>query len=746
MGRRFAVLICTALILSSAVFGRHLDEYLPPQLNSLEERAIFLGFLSREIPGLFSEATEYDVDVLKFLEDQRTSIDHLQKQAGFVEGLRDRGGLLEIHVYREVKVKLPSGSFVDPQAVDQIDASRAREIIKDPKGALAKFSERLSQRYADNQDTFGSVRLKSAVGGILALLPKEIAGPLYRLKLGEQIDRLEKLEPEVSLALAKFRFADAGLQPMPAHDFLETLAEAHHKQRKTYEYALLTALASLETAEPSGNTLRANPDEWLRTLLEELILQKKLGEHLKAVVGIPGEFADQLVKDATAKLEGKTLPERHAILTLKEAPGYLATLRGFVGVDCSTQYSFPYALLPAERTFFVLGPDGDALGYLMVTTNKWNGETALYLHDFSGPRISPKMTVTALAALQAALGNHALILPEPAISLRNINFKHIRAAIDGVAASGTRGHLTYPDAPLRATMASIPGLKIDHRFDTPQVNATGLKVGSIGLNSAKIEIRRAEWPPANNGKLSRSETAFLALEIDFPEWSKFSKHALTTAMGLTESPNAIASQRRVAATKIASMATSRATELLQTVSQVFPNSRNLSVDAYLEAVAAAVEPHDLKLEDIVNGHPHLLFEGILNCPNPFTGPPEGAVLAVQALKALLIHRGQAEFAYPAIEKWKRYLENNEPFQDVLRQMVRDRALDLGTLRAVLGLGMSPAALEPALARLQEIASNSKGAHTRNHAKEILDLYTKRFGSQALTCIRALLEQASKEVP
>ncbi len=78
----------------SDLFAAESSEEIPgielPPLETDEDKIAFLIWVKKRIPALFSDAAQYDINLLDILDDQKKLVDQLRKIPGYEDGFRKR--------------------------------------------------------------------------------------------------------------------------------------------------------------------------------------------------------------------------------------------------------------------------------------------------------------------------------------------------------------------------------------------------------------------------------------------------------------------------------------------------------------------------------------------------------------------------------------------------------------------------------------------------------------------------------
>jgi HEAT repeat protein len=503
--------IVSGLLLSSIVFeipGFAGPFELPP-LERDDQKLAFLIEVKRQVPALFLDAAQYDIDLFALLDNEQELIQKLKKYPEY-ETLFAKKSYVDLTVtppkggifVGAVEIKLeavqawkeslneqikklisPGAELSDSQPKDL--RAKIQEIqknihfIEDPSLLLQKIGK-IAQVGKSKED---QTKFKAQVA---ALLPKnKILYECHREKtLLSKYECVERLHaslyglPHLPEA-AELKSVISGLK---AQEILYSMLGLFAVMNRTPE-----ALLPNTWADFSAQIQKLSEEELIHLddrddVLKPLVLQA-LGNSSALSVSVASSetlHAIDAVHKSVHSYASQTLTQQTNVtdsVKITEVMPEIGIFRGCTGGDCASQYSFPYPNDPHERVFFVEeGTDKEATlerrvplredsaktlkGYVSATEVKLaNGDTALYVVTISGNRISAgnaELILRGLEKEKANLGVKHILLPTLESTASLINYPGIRGVYQTYSKKGKPEAITYQDLRIRE---AIEGFK-----------------------------------------------------------------------------------------------------------------------------------------------------------------------------------------------------------------------------------------------------------------------------------------------
>ncbi|MBF0367458.1 MAG: hypothetical protein HQK50_17930, partial [Oligoflexia bacterium] len=465
----FHLLWAGVLLLVQATYGANL---MDPKLSSDEERVAYLLYLKAQVPDLFAEAATYGVDLFKILQKQEDLLQKLKDHQEYNLSQQKRAELVSIDIKAKQDTKTVT-MILDPEALKVyrqklIDfASHELEELEDLEDLDGKdkitLKEYLSKKIKSSMAEINfntDLLLPSIVQEIDSI--KKNKNEFMHKSFEEKMKELEQaLKDPLQDSLKKFNFKAYGLSnEISAKDFIDALKRNHDGPEKIKQ--LLTLAIFLQEQWGSDNEnykkqevlaeLGRLDESRLDYLKEEANLIKVLGEFVPEKVTDKAMKKNSLAKmiaaDYTSLSNKKVALVEKSVgqLTLKEVPPYIGIYRGFVGGDCSSDYSALYANGPSDRVFFIYDDKGKVKGYAAGTIVDVQGEPAFYLHTIAGKKLGGKETTLILEGLSQeikALSANKLVLPQKDKVSSLINYSAIKETILSNIAGKTVIPITY---------------------------------------------------------------------------------------------------------------------------------------------------------------------------------------------------------------------------------------------------------------------------------------------------------------
>ena len=417
---------------------------LPP-LTTDQQKLEFLLAIRKQVPRLFRDAAQYDINLFELLGDQEKLVEALKKaDPGYTQAFENRP-------YLTLTITPPAAGIEVGSVVIKPEAIEAwkKEVLeklhtyrqKNKDGGPAELISKINTLHQELVSDDGA-HVFSAVDQIGAL-PKgdqltKIRNELNPLLAGKK-DRKSRIEVLIN---HYDRFKDLIERPGTNlnHDQLKRGIQIIDQKEELGDLLNLWVLAhrnlpnethkNWESFEGSIKTL--STEDLIHFIDKADALDPRVRKTLNAETKISNEISNALFKrlDYFASQRSKTTEKVTQAVRLQEVPPALGIFRGCVGGDCSSRYSFPYPNDPHERVFFIEDPKnaGRLKGYVAATVVTQDGKQALYVNTISGANVTAGNTELILRAFEKdkeTLGVNRIFLPTPSNLAGLINYPQI---------------------------------------------------------------------------------------------------------------------------------------------------------------------------------------------------------------------------------------------------------------------------------------------------------------------------------
>jgi hypothetical protein len=385
------------ILVFSATLGTVALAEGPIPLKTEEEKAAFLTYIQKTIPGLLGQSIRYDFDLYKLIESQEMLQTKLNAMPGYKEALEKRGPKLEI----DIKLSTPmvvTTNRIRPDAVEgwKEELQKNLETVKDGKN----LSEEIRSLALDLSKKSSQGLL---TGLIRAAVPAAEQDALFKVSRAEQKARLSQILPEempASFRGSAFQVGEGASKDV----VLAKVRELEEKETR------LKSLSELHLVLQNGSGEIEEKKEALSDKLSRLMVQDlevfvdpdALGSRAKH---LPLKNKKEITSEVQKRIQTysnqteEVQEKAQEALTLREMAPEIAIFRGCTGGDCSTAMSFPYPNDPNEKVFFLFDENKQLRGYLSSTVLNAGGKPSLYVLSINGPRVSASMAELALQAL-----------------------------------------------------------------------------------------------------------------------------------------------------------------------------------------------------------------------------------------------------------------------------------------------------------------------------------------------------------
>lgn len=707
---------------------------LPEALRSREEQIQYLLYLQSEIPTLFEQGAEYDVNFLSLIEDQNTLLAEFKKNREYMSMMLKRPPHAEIRInLSETKKNLTKVFQI--QALQEAFETAG---LKDDEKFQYKWNELMS-RVVDAQN------LSGLMTGIIGLYPAELKAQGFKIKTN--VERLEFLRAnplDNSILRSKFKGERYGLDS----DKL--------KWSEVLKTAQLWSRIELEIADRILNECKnKNNSDDCAAVFEGGELWTEVTEPLdipRDQYAALGKIRESLLNQFSSKQQStpsqiETVPA----LKLVEVPPHIGVFRGLVGGDCSTSMTFSFVYMPNERTYFVYSTGGHIMGYVQGTVVKSGNRDHLYIHSISGNELSHRhvqLALHGLAKSASQLGFEKLLLPTREAIHRNINYVSIHRMLNPLLLN-PQVPLSYPDEELRQWLVTIKTLNsVGSGYDSGRVNpvAHHIRLNNDLLEQIQVEISDSNFPTDLKLRrtLSKSDAILMALDLLAGQQSDVARATLHDAIeqvraGVQQAGSVNFSYRHQTATQILEPfgLTLREDGTLP-IHDLLTNRNHQNVKEYYLHIKGALRAYGIELDDeLIERRPYLFNEGHLMASDAIT--TEDKVMRKRTLEAVasLIRRWPKppSLALKAISTSPSMFQQSAPMQKLVMQLARGPVSDYFKLRALKGAGIDLGAMNSeALTEAVELKLKEPGLND-SERKVVMEIWNAVSGSRCETLLK-----------
>jgi hypothetical protein len=638
---------------------------MPEALQSRAEQIQYLLYLQSEIPALFEQGAEYDVNFFSLIEDQNHLVAELKKDRDYLRLASRRPPLAEIQINLAENKKTQNRVF-DPKAL--VDAIEAAGLRAD-ENFQSQWDELMSH-IVDAQ------QLQGLMTGIIGLYPAELKAQGFKLKTNlERVEFLRAHPIENSVLRSKFKGEKFGLNA----DNL--------KWSEVYKLAELWTRTELELAKHifvGGSVVE----------------QFDVGREQQSAID---KIRESLLTQFSQKHNGAAIVETVPALRMVEVPPYIGIFRGLVGGDCSTSMTFPFVYMPNERTYFIYSTGGHILGYLQGTLVKAEDRTQFYVHTISGSELSNRhiqLAMHGLAKAAGELGFDKLLLPPKARIYQNINYVSIHNALYPLLMAQEPVAMSYPDGEFREWLLTIKMTNgVGGGYDTEQANPTGhhVKVNNELLTQVQTEVSESKFPTTMKLRrtLTRSDAILAVLDLLAGQQSEVARNTLQNAInevqdGVNQAQAMNFGLRQQVATQILEpfQITLREDGSLP-VHDHLSNSNRYQLQDYYNRVRTVLRGLGVQLSDeMLEKRSYLFNEGHLMAPDALTTDDKAMrKRTVEAVVSLVRRWPKPVSALASIRKNPSLFQDAAPMQKLVLQLARGPVSDYIKLRALKAAGL-----------------------------------------------------------
>jgi hypothetical protein len=489
---------------------------LPP-LAGDDQKLAFLLEVKRQIPELFSDAAQYDIDLFTLLDNEQELIHKLKQYPEYQKLFAQKRyidltitppkegisvGAVEIkaeaiqawkdHLGEQIK-KLTSQGLAGVRRSDGSYDDSGTDGLQNPPQSPQELTARI-------QELQKSIHFSEDPNQIIQKIGK--IPPLGRSK-GEKAAfqaQVRVLRPKNNILfecqrekilLAKYECLQrhhaelVGLPHLPSIEELYFLIQTLKKQELFYAMLELYSVMN-RTPEMSIPPSWVAFAEQVKNLgAEDLIHLDDREEALKPILtqaiggAVSSRSSDLTLRTVEAvhktirSFASQTTTQQVKVtdpVKITEVLPEVAIFRGCTGGDCASQYSFPYPNDPHERVFFIQEMKTATAaseetsfkklkGYVGATEVKLaNGDSALYVITINGNKVNAGNAELILRGLEKEkdkLGVKHILIPSSANLATLINYPGVRGVYNSYAKKGKSEAIIYQDLPIRQAIETF---------------------------------------------------------------------------------------------------------------------------------------------------------------------------------------------------------------------------------------------------------------------------------------------------
>ena len=395
-----ALVLCLSLSLNLPPAYLTAAIELPPIFSKADEKLGYLLWVESEIPWLFQEGAEYDINFFSLINRQNKLVKTLSNDDTYMDIAEIRPNRVDIIIQVLFDKEEKSYVLSEPSL-----KSIERLISKgntDLKSTLHNLKTAIAH-YTDNNS-------KGILTGLIKALPKEKQTEVFRMDKFSQIRFLSSegnlSKKEVSKLFNFDAYPITQEKERNKEHLIKLLNNVFDLEKIIAELTYIFSHQSLQVKGGMSNETSTKVIKAVKPSLKEVGLGTK---EQSTTINLFNQYLKQ--NSRIQKISHDAILEE---LTLKEVPPYLGIFRGICGSDCSTSFSFPYVYATHERTFFIYDTRKKLKGYLQATEITADEKKVLYIHDISGSRLSVQSVKNIISGIQQGkerLGYEAIALP-----------------------------------------------------------------------------------------------------------------------------------------------------------------------------------------------------------------------------------------------------------------------------------------------------------------------------------------------
>ncbi len=479
---------------------------------SEQKKLSFLLDVKKRVPKLFSDAAEYNIDLMKILEDESKLMKVLIKYPEW-------RNLFAEKKFHKLTITPPSdGSLkagevqIKPEAIADWK-NQLSIILKDVKKDIEfDMGQPLEILEAQLQDQIKILNKYAISEKEIKGIYQKIANPYSSKKMSLDQTQKARANQEIlkSIQNENRKNYQEGLRKiLESYDRFQDLPGALDKDFLSQAISVLKAKSKIKDLAYLKIILgHFHPVFWVdaQENIDSLDSNKLLffkdadgfdpiaNDQLKAVAdpfktdvinGIKNTLTSY-ASQTDSKLESITRP-----ITLTQVPPGIGIFRGCTGGDCSSQYSFPYPNDPHERVYFIQDQDRVLKGYVSATEVMQEDQKCLYVITISGSRVSGGDTELILRGLDQAkneLGVQCILIPIEQKLDSLINFPSSRAIYERYSNGKPEVRIQYLNPELRREIERFKSSNNSGSYDHMNYNSHGVIFKTKDSLSRKIKL------------------------------------------------------------------------------------------------------------------------------------------------------------------------------------------------------------------------------------------------------------------
>jgi len=683
--------------LSSSLWGAL---HFPPETRTSKDYGRFLHYLQQEMPLIFEQGAEYDVNLLEILKSQQEAVEALKNSAMYMEAARNRPELVTL------KLQMMGNQTIKSSKINRF---KILDLLEEAGPSVAHLSSK------DLTDAVLSPEPQGELTGLIQCHPQSATkARLFKLAPLDALTEMENDPNFTDQSITKhFQFNRHGIRnPLTKSQLISRIRENILKKRDLKAFLVFRALQENDLSL----AVESVPPELSDNVRGKAFVAQIMGGLGNGSQDLAHQLKEKINPtwdDLSRSLQTTHRQEKEVVLdeiTLKEVPPYLGIFRGFVGGDCSTQFTYLFPYAPNEKTFFVIDPEGVPRGYVMATRLRIQGANALYVHDIVGPTLSRRMVDMILWGLQGELarfGARYLVLPNEKRIFDNNNYEFLRTHLQSYVAGLPGLRLQYEDAAIRTDLKNLGQFAVD--YDSPEANPSGHIFNpprSAKWDQFKISASENLEGDAQLPEIDEKQAILLALDLRQAARSDSAQKAVAAAIAITTNPQAFnLEQRALVAEEILNEA-GIDRELFELFDSALTNSEGESVEDYYRRLESLGGRLGLELPALLKDKPYFFYEGHLRSSNALTpGNSDHARRSIDFAIHLLKRWPKPDIALEVIRHHIGSFNAEERFRNYLHSLLNDQHADAERLEGLLSDGASVELFRSALERIKILAKS-----------------------------------------
>ncbi len=645
-----------------------------PPLKTDAERLSYLLYIRSQVPALFEDAANYDIDLMELISSQEKLQNALYKIERYQELIKNGGPLKTISIQvtdpaARVKVREPLPETILQEWRNELKETYKVVIANKKPGTQTSSTATLEDVDVYLQGLRSRIQNWKNPSALLAGLQSAQLKPEQRqeIKAIKGIeDKLQYLREHVNpdeILSNSFRGEAFGLGKDATVGDAFNLLEEGIRNQPAYEETIAAydrALAFAAVVQRQG----AFQEYMLHHLTEadlNFMMDKKdtLTPLLKKFhESAPPKQLEEIVDRAYRRFayySNQAVQKESALQSAKlvQVPAPIADFRGCTGGDCSSQYSFPYPNDPHEPVFFVNNADGKLVGYVSTTAVlDEEGKLSLYVNTISGNSISGNETISILNGLSKRmkeLGVEQIVLPNASNLHSLINSPSIRKAFELMSQGGREVKISYQDSEIRKTIEEFASPYNSGHYDHMENNQTAIVMKARPEISEALEVQvesKVLFDPFVYQKPTDQEIFEFALDLQHSERSIQMSRVL--AIG------------------------SHTPEDLKSFTNLMQNEKGMNVEKFEKSLADWLTAHKMD-PSLLNKKGYLSYVGRLRAPDALSAEnfKTTSKLVLEEFKAELDGKAISPEGSDFIQDHMDQLFKNAGFKNALETMVEE---------------------------------------------------------------------------